>query len=218
MRNWENEKHFVELRKGLCISYYEISSSSSSGKLQTTRAPMFFQFSFFLFDRAWDASLEHHLHTSGSVAAPHNQRPFYSNAHPWRNPSQKELWCQFLHWQQPKQSRMRGPLHLSSFLIIWTARLSLAVSLFTVSLFLNSTNLQLLLLSLLPYPPTHTHPASPVLWASVRSHCTKMKSLTAEDVDWCKANRGKKVYHLAENALDTNWLTDVDSLSPVRPV
>lgn len=153
---------------------------------------MFFQFSFFLFDRAWAASLEHHFHTSGSVAAPHNQRPFYSNARPWRNPSQKELWCQFLHWQQPKQSRMRGPLHLSSFLIIWTARLSLAVSLFTVSLFLNSTNLQLLLLSLLPYPPTHTHPASPVLWASVRSHCTKMKSLTAEDVDWCKANRGKK--------------------------
>lgn len=60
----------------------------------------------------------------------------------------------------------------------------------------------------------HIHNAeSPVLWASVRSHCTKTlkkkKSLTGVDVGWCEVTRGKKkkkkeLHHLAENALDTN--------------
>lgn len=121
------------------------------------------------FGRAWDASLEHHFQMSGSVSASHHNqrllsRPFYSNPHLGRNPSQKEPWCQFLQQLQPHHSRTHVLLLFSSFLIIPTTWLRSAAWLRLHSLafsWLNKLTTLVVFLSLLPCPPTHTQCEEP---------------------------------------------------------
>lgn len=143
-----------------------------------------------------------------------DSRPFCSNTHPGRNPSQKEHSCQFLYRHHPQQSRMHVPLLFSSFLIIWTSSLSSAQHHSMVStplsLFLDSTNLLHLLFLLLQHTYTVQRFLICELCWLLNIHRKNRKSLTGEEIDWCKVDKTRqKNYIILLKCTEHHKLIDI---------